>query len=109
MAYQQMTPGVLAYRRQEFEDEARQRRQNIFGRVNEVCADLGSRWQQWSEESRERFYNSVTWTKISDPHRKHARGSLWWNKGKPQRQATLALKNGDTNMNKMFAAPGTIR
>ena len=44
--------------------------------------------------------------KFSDPYRKHTRGNWWWNKGQPPRQATLALKKGDTSMNKMFAALG---
>ena len=49
-------------------------------------------------------YNSATEMKFSDPYRKHTRGNWWWNKGQPPRQATLALKKGDTSMKKMSAA-----
>ena len=104
MAYQQMTPQERVGCRRHFDDEASRWRQYVQGRLDEVRADLASRWQQWSELSREREYNSVTWTKVSDTHRKHTKGNLWWNKGKPPRQATLALKRGDTSMNEMFQA-----
>ena len=101
-AYQQMTPQERGERRKEFDKEASRLRQHIHGRVDEVRADLASRWQRWSENSQEHHLQSATWTKVSNPHRKHTKGNLWYNKGKPPMQATLALKKGDTTMNDMF-------
>ena len=104
MAYQQMSPEERMSRRRVFGAEANRWRQCICGRLDEVRADLASRWQQWSECSQEHEFKSVTWTKVSDEHRKHTKGNLWWNQGEPPKQATLALKRGDTSMNKMFQA-----
>ena len=106
MEYQQMTPEERMTWREDFNEEASRWRQNMRGRLEEVKQDLASRWQRWSEDYQEHEYKSATETKFSDPYRKHTRGNWWWNKGQPPRQATLALKKGDTSMNKMFAALG---
>jgi len=43
-------------------------------------------------------------SRTANEHRRHTKGNLWWNQGEPPKQATLALKKGDTSMNKMFQA-----
>ena len=49
------------------------------------------------------MFCSATLTKVDNPKRNHTVGNLWWNKGSPPRQATLALKRGSTDMNSMFS------
>ena len=47
--------------------------------------------------------HSATLTTVDNPTRKHEVGNLWWNKGSPPRQATLALKGGSTEMTQMIS------
>ena len=61
---------------------------------------LASRWQQYSATTQG---PSATLTKVGNPKRRSTVGNLWWNKGSPPHQATLALKRGPTDMNTMFS------
>ena len=86
-----------------FDKEARRWRQALEYRNDEAGErkDLASRWQQYSETETAQ-YHSATLTNVDNPKRKHTVGNLWWNKGWPPRQATLALRRGVTHMNVLF-------
>ena len=88
-----------------FDEEARRWRKELQDRDDEAGQrkDLASRWQQYSETAQEHMFRSATLTKVDNPKRKHTLGNLWWNKGSPPRQATLALKRGSTDMNSMLS------
>ena len=85
-----------------FDKEARRWRQEFEDRDDEAGErkDLASRWQQYSETAQD---HSATLTNVDNPKRRHTVGNLWWNKGSPPHQATLALKRKSTDMNSMFA------
>ena len=91
--------------RAQFDEVARRWRQEFKDRNNEEGErkDLASRWQQNSDRNAQEHMYQATLTKVTDPKRKHTVGNLWWNKGSPPRQATLALKRGSTDMNSMFS------
>ena len=86
-----------------FDAGASRWRQEFEERDDEAgeCKDLARRWQQTVKEHK---FHSATLTKVNNPKRKHTAGNLWWNNGSPPRQATLALKRGDTDMNSMFSS-----
>ena len=85
-----------------FDEEASRWRQEFEDRDDEAGErkDLASRWQQYSETAQDHY--SATLTTVDNPKRNHTVGNLWWNKGLPPSQATLALKRGSTDMNSMF-------
>ena len=87
-----------------FDKEARRWRQEFEDRDNEAGErkDLASRWQQYSETAQGQDH-SATLVPVHNPKRRHRVGNLWWNKGSPPHQATLALKRGSTDMNSMFS------
>ena len=86
--------------RAHFDEVARRWRQEFKDRNNEEGErkDLASRWQQYSDRNAQEHMYQATLTKVTDPKRKRTVGNLWWNKGSPPRQATLALKRGSTDM-----------
>ena len=49
------------------------------------------------------MFPSATLTTVDNSNRKHIVGNLWWNKGSPPRQATLALQRGSTTMKSMVS------
>ena len=87
-----------------FDKEVRRGRQEFKDRDEDVeRKDLASRWQHYSDAQDQERMERVTLTEIDNPKRKYAVGNLWWNKGSPPRQATLALMRGVTSMNTMFS------
>ena len=93
----------MTYTRKVFERRASRWRQALLDDCDvevEGRKEVASLWQRYSDTA-EHLHNSATLTEVTNPSRKLKLGNLWWSKGGPPMQATLALRRGCTTVVEM--------